>query len=182
MDQRPEFESGTFEHGGVFDITSLESRAERWRQLLLLALGLASIWLGHEISTWASDPAATSVRLWTTAVIVFGLVEVGRAVARFITSVSSHQTRVFPWRHFATCGACMLAVVVTLVSMLLTRGPFSSLFSRGNVTGEDIADFGLVIATGLCLLATTTAIIAAAAAYRTEHEWRHPQPPRSRGQ
>lgn len=173
-----EFEPEAFQHGSVLaGITSLESRVERWRQLLLLALGLASIWLAHEMSTWASDPRATGVRLWTTTVVVFGLVQVGRAVSRFVTSVSSRQARVFAWRHLATCGTCMLAVVVALVSTLLLREPLGSLFSHGTLTGEDIADIGFVIAAGLCLVGAITAFIAAAAEFRAEHVWRHRQLP-----
>ena len=179
MDEGRKFDSEAFQHGSVFDdgITSLEPRAERWRQLLLLVLGLASIWLAHEISTWASDPGAASVRLWTTAVVMFGLVQVGRGVWRFVTSVSSRQVRVFAWRHLATCGTCMLAVVVALIAMLLASGPLGSLFSHGRITGTDIADVGFVFAAGLCLLGAITAFIAAAAEFRAEHNWHHPQPP-----
>jgi hypothetical protein len=67
---------------GVFDISSLESTAERWRQSFLLALGVASLWLGHEVATWASDPSMTSVRICTAAIIVFGLIPFGNLLAR----------------------------------------------------------------------------------------------------
>lgn len=177
MDDEREFGSDTFRNGGVFDdvITSLESRTERWRQLWLLALGLASIWLGHEISTWADDPSEAGVRLWTTVVVLFGLVQIGRAVSQFVNSVSSRQARVFAWRHLAACGTTMLTVVVALVSMLLIRGPLGSLLSHGTLTGKDIADIGFVIAAGLCLVGAITAFIAAAVEFREEHNWRHPK-------
>lgn len=177
MDGEREFESETFQHGGFVDdtVTVLESRTERWRQLRLLVLGLASVWLGHEASTWASDPSAASVRLWATAVVLFGLVQVGRAVSQFVNSVSSRQSRVFAWRHLATCGTGLLVVVVALTSTLLIRGPLGTLLSHGTLTGEDIADIGFVIAAGLCLVGAITAFIAAVVEFREEHNWRHPQ-------
>ena len=163
--------------GGFFDIRSIEPRSERWHQLLQLLLGLAGIWLGYEIASWASDPGTFSVRLWTLAVVVFGLVQVGRAVSRFVVSVSSRQARVFRWRHLAACGVGLLAVAVALVALLLARGPLSSMLSHGSITGTDIADVGFVVAAGFCLVGAVTSFIAAVAEFRSEHEMRHPPVP-----
>ena len=160
--------------GGFFDIRSIEPRSERWRQLMQLALGLAGIWLGYEIANWASDPGTTSVRLWTLAVVVFGLVQVGRAVSRFVVSVSSRQARVFRCRHLAACGVGLLAAAVALVALLLARGPLSSMLSHGSITGTDIADVGFVVAAGFCLVGAVTSFIAAVAEFRSEHELKHP--------
>lgn len=161
-------------NSGIFDITSIEPRSERWHQLIQLALGLAGIWLGYEIATWASDPGTISVRLWTLAVVVFGLVQVGRAVSRFVVSVSSRQARVFRCRHLAACGVGLLAAAVALVALLLARGPLSSMLSHGSITGTDIADVGFVVAAGFCLVGAITAFTAAVAEYRSECALRHP--------
>jgi hypothetical protein len=157
---------------GFFDITSIESRVERWRQLVQLAQGLAAVWLGHEIATWADDPATTSVRLWTSTVVLFGLFGVGRALSQFIVSVSSRQAQVFRCQHLAACGVCLLGVTVALVSVLLARGPLGSVLSHGSITGRDIADVGFVIAAGFCGVGALTAFIAAFAELRSEHAWR----------
>ena len=167
-------ESEILDSSGVFDITSIESRSERWRQVLQLTLGLGGIWLGHEVATWANDPASLNVRVWTLVVIVFGLVQVGRATSRFIVSVSSRQARVFRCWHLTMCAVVLLAVVVGLVTVLLARGPLSHMLSHGAVTGRDIADVGFVIAAGFCLVGAIAAGIAAVAEFRSEHAWRHP--------
>jgi hypothetical protein len=166
---------------GVFDITSIEPRSERWHQLLQLALGVAAICLSHEIATWASDPATVSVRLWTSAVVLFGLSQIGLAVSRFVVSVSSRQVRVFQCRHLAVCGVCLLTVVVALVSLLVVRGPLGTLLSHGNITGRDIADVGFVVAAGFCLVGAIIAFVAAFAEFRSEHAWRHPPLPSPSG-
>lgn len=161
-------------NSGIFDIRSIEPRSERWHQLMQLALGLAGIWLGYEIATWASDPGTISVRLWTLAVVVFGLVQVGRAVSRFVVSVSSRQERVFRCRHLAACGAGLLAAAVALVVLLLARGPLNSMMSHGSITGTDIADVGFVVAAGFCLVGAVISFIAAVVEFRSEHELKHP--------
>jgi hypothetical protein len=158
---------------GVFDISSLESPAERWRQLFLLVIGVVSIWLGHEVATWASDPSTTSVRLCTAAVVVFGLIQVARSISQFAASVSSRQARVFRWRHLAACGLFLLSVAVALIISLLVWDPLSSLLSRGRITGDDIADVGFALAAGLCLAGAIIAFIAAAAEHRSEQDWKH---------
>jgi hypothetical protein len=166
---------------GVFDITAIESRSERLRQLMQLVLGVACILLGHEIATWARDPGATSVLLWTLAVVVFGLFQIGRAVYRFVESVSSRQARVFRCRHLAACGVVLLGAVVTLVTMVLVRGPMHSVLSHGSIAGADIADVGFVFAAGFCLVGTVTAFLAAVAEFRAEHAWRHSRFPSPSG-
>lgn len=181
MREEREFETEITGGRGVFDITSIESRWERWRQLAQLALGVAAIWLGYEIATWARDPDTVRVRLWTAVVVVFGLYHVGRAVSRFVVSVSSRQGRVFRYRHLAACGVFLLAVVVALVSVLLVRGPFDSVLSHGSITGRDIADLGFMAAAGFCLFGAITAFIAAVAEFRSEHAWRHPRFPSPSG-
>jgi hypothetical protein len=178
---REEPESDITGEQGVFDIISLEPRLERWHQLVQLVLGAAAIWLGYEIATWADDPATTSVRLWTSAVVLFGLLQVARAVSRFIISVSSRQAQVFGCRHHVACGVCLLGVTVALVSLLLVRGPLASVLSHGSLTGRDIADVGFVIAAGFCLAGAITAFIAAFFEFRAEHAWRHPRFPSQLG-
>ena len=141
---------------------------------------MACIELGHEIATWARDPSTTSVRLWTSAVVVFGLVQIARAVSRFVVSVSSRQARVFRWRHLTACGACLLTVGIVLVTLLLVRGPLSAVLSHGRITGGDIADVGFVIAAGICSVGAVVALIASVAEFRAEHAWSHshlPWPP-----
>lgn len=177
MGEEPTFGDELRSDRGVFEISDLESRAERWHQLGLLALGLAGLWLGHEVATWASEPAATNVRIWTTAVAVFGVVEVGRAVARFVNSVSAHQARVFRWKHLALCGVGLLAIAVVLVASLLLRGPLDDLLAHGTVTGSDIVDVAVVIAAGCCLIGAVTAFVAATAEFRSERAWQHSQGP-----
>lgn len=181
MWEEREFGTAITGEQGVFDITSIESRWERWRQLEQLALGGAAIWLGYEIATWARDPDTVSVRVWTSVVVLFGLYHVGRAVSRFVVSVSSRQARVFRCRHLAVCGICLLAVVAALVSVLLDRGPLSSVLSHGSITGRDIADLGFVVAAGFCLVGAITAFVAAFAEFRSEHAWRHPRAPSPSG-
>lgn len=157
---------------GVFDISSLESTAERWRQSFLLALGVASLWLGHEVATWASDPSMTSVRICTAAIIVFGLIQVARSISQFAASVSSRQARVFRWRHLAACGVGLLSVAVALVTSLLVANPFGNLLARGRITGDDIAHVGIAFAGGFCLAGAAIAFIAATAEYRSERDWK----------
>jgi hypothetical protein len=171
---REEPESQITGEQGVFDITSIEPPLERWRQLGQLAQGATAIWLGYEIATWAEDSATTSVRLWTLAVVLFGLLQVGRAVSRFIISVSSRQAQVFRCRHHVACGVCLLGLTVALVSVLLAHGPLGSVLSHGSITGRDIADVGFVMAAGFCLLGAITAFIAAFFEFHAEHAWRHP--------
>lgn len=96
-------------------------------------------------------------------------------------SVSSRQARVFRCLHLATCGVCLLAVVVALTSSLLVRGPLGSVLSHGSITGRDIADLGFVVAAGFCLVGAITAFIAALAEFRSEHAWRHPRFPSPSG-
>jgi hypothetical protein len=151
MPEEREFVSGIAGDSGFFEITAIESRAERLRQLMQLALGLAGMWLAYEIATWADDPGTTSVRLWTLAVVVFGLAQIGRAVSRFVVSVSARQARVFRCSHLVSCGVVLLAVAVALVTLLLRRGPLTDLLAHGGITGGDIADLGFVIAAGFCL-------------------------------
>ena len=174
MPEEREFMRGVAGDSGIFEITSIESRAVRWRQLIQLVLGLAGIWLGHEITTWTSDPATNRVRLWTLAVVVLGLTQVGRAVSRFIVSVSTRRARVFRCWHLTACGVGLLAVAVGLVTVLLIRGPLTNLLAHGRITGRDIADLGFVVAAGFCLVGAVTAFIAAVAEICAEHAWRHP--------
>ncbi len=177
MREDPEFETNVEAQQGAFDITSIEPRSERWHQLTQLAVGVGAVWLGHETASWASDPAKPSVRLWTLAVVLFGVVQVGRAVSRFILSVSSRQARIFRCRHLAACGVCLLAVVVALISFLLARGPLRGVLSHGSITGGDIADVGFVIGAGFCLVGAITAFIAAFEHFRLERAWQYPRFP-----
>ena len=174
MPEEREYVQGTTGDSGIFEITAIESRAERWRQLLQLALGLAAIWLGYEITTWASDPGTRNVRLWTLAVVVFGLAQVGRAVAHFVVSISARQARVFRCWHLTSCGVGLLAVAVGLVTLLLIRGPLTDLLAHGTITGGDIADVGFVVAAGFCLVGALTAVVAAVAEFRSQRAWQHP--------
>lgn len=173
MREDPEFETDFAGQQGVFDIASIEPRSERWHQLAQLAVGVGAIWLGHETASWASDPAKPSVRLWTLAVVVFGVIQVGRAMSRFFLSVSSRQARIFRCRHLAACGVCLLVVVVALTSSLLARGPLLGVLSHGSITGTDIADVGFVLAAGLCLVGAITAFIAAFEHFRSQRAWQH---------
>ncbi|HUV19469.1 MAG TPA: hypothetical protein VMW33_13390 [Ilumatobacteraceae bacterium] len=174
MPEEREFVPGIAGDSGIFEITAIESRAERWRQLTQLALGLAVIWLGYEITTWASDPGTNSVRLWTLAVVVFGLVQVGRAVAHFVVSVSARQARVFRCWHLTACGVSLLAIAVGVVTLLLIRGPLTTLLAHGTITGSDIADVGFVVVAGFCLVGALTAFVAAVAEFRSQRAWQHP--------
>jgi hypothetical protein len=162
----------------VFEISALEHRFERWRQTIVLVVGLAGVWLGHEVATWASDPSSTSVRLWTTALVSFALLQVGRASWSFVTSVSASQARVFRWRHLALCGVGLLAVAGAFIAWLLESDPLGELFTSGTVTAVDIAHVGVGVAVAFCLVGAITALLAAIAEFRSEHAWaRSTKPP-----
>ncbi len=168
---------GTDGEDAFFQIAALEPRTERWRQFLVLVVGVGTLWLGHEVARRAVDPWTTRIRLFTGGVVVVGLFLVGRAVSRFMNSLTTSQARVFRWRHQAVCGVVVLAVAVLLCGAALTRDPFSPLFSRGQISATDIADAGFFVAAGLCLVGAIAAFIAAGVERRAEHDWSSPPSP-----
>ena len=144
-----------------------------WLQLAMLMAGFGVLVVVHEITRRMHD-GRTSPTIVMAAVVMVSVSASLAAVARssyvIVTAAYSDAYRVFRSRHLFFCAVLLLAVTVTAVGTVLAHDPFDKLFAHGRITGEDIADVGIVFAAVVCGVGAGVALTGA---WDTRHEERH---------
>ena len=147
----------------------LFGRQHFWVRLVLLVVGIGGLRLSHQIAS-----GTTTSR--TAALVAVALAAVVWSTWAIVVSALSGAYRVFRSRHLLVCAA-LLGSAAVMISSLVVHGPFDRLFAHGRITGEDVADFGSVLAAFVCAVGTAIAATGAWEAMSEERHWhRSPYP------
>jgi hypothetical protein len=144
-----------------------------WLQLAALTAGFGVLVVVHEITRRMHDGRTGPSPVMAAVVIVSvsaSLAVVARSTYVIVTAAFSDAYRVFRSRHLLLCAVLLLAVTVVAVGAVMVHDPFDKLFAHGRITGEDIADVGIVFAAVVCGVGAGVALTGA---WDTLHEERH---------
>jgi hypothetical protein len=142
-----------------------------WLQLAQASTGLVGLWLSHRIARWGDDNTSSrNVALVTAALVGASLAAVGRSTQIMVTSAFSDSYRVFRSGHLLACSVVLFAGSAFAASSVVHE-PFARLLSYGQITGEEIADVGTMVAVAICTVGAVVTAVGAWDCFQDERHW-----------